>query len=425
MPSTLASFLPARARVALTTARLAASEIVAATRAPWRPVHTARHTPDELRALSRAAGEERAARQRARRSDDASEHRGVWRSVERTTPDSVCLTFARPDGFTFRPGQYVQVEVEIDGRVHRRPYSLCSAPDDDALAIAVRRVDGGVVSTALVDGAAVGDPMTWTGPLGTFGSGVDLAADAPLVCVAGGSGITPILSVLRARVAARPDAPTLLVYANRGYRSVMCRDALVGLSMQAPGLRVVHVLDRRSRRLGGRVGRLTADVLVELLRDDFGADFGADFGDGLRDGAPGHALLCGPDGLMDVAADGLTQAGWPLGAIERERFAPATAAVDDAVGATWSVGVPHLGVLLQVRDDQTILDAARAAGVPLRWSCGMGGCGACRMRVVSGAVAHDTPNCLSAGEMESGATLTCVARPRSPLELAADDPRSP
>jgi ferredoxin-NADP reductase len=276
-------------------------------------------------------------------------------------------------------------------------------------------VDGGVVSTALVDEAAVGDPVTWTGPLGTFGAGYSAAADPhdpgaiALVVVAGGSGITPILSVLRARLASDPCAPTLLVFANRGYRSVMFRAELAALQAVSPGLTVEHVLERASRRLGGHAGRLDEMRIANLV------------GGWLAPRAKDvRALLCGPEGLMDVAHAGLRVAGLTDDAVERERFAPAAAALDDAVGATWSVSLPGHGVLLQVRDDQTVLEAARAAGVPLRWSCGMGGCGACRLTCVSGAVAHDAPNCLSADELKAGATLTCVARPRSPIELVDD-----
>ena len=409
MSSPLRSFLPARARVALSTLRLTASEVIAAPTATWRPVHTARHTADELRALTLAAAEARAARATGERGDEASVVDGRWLDVERLTSDSVHLTFERPAGFSFRPGQYVQIEIDVGGVRARRPYSLCSAPGADTLSIAVRRVDGGLVSNALVEGAAVGDPVRWTGPLGTFAAGCDLDADAALICVAGGSGITPILSVLRARLDTRPDAPTLLVFANRGYGSVMFRDALAALSSRSPGLTLEHVLERRSKRLGGHTGRVDVARLGQIVSDWLPSP-----------PASARALLCGPDGLMDVAHDGLRAAGLDVDAIERERFAPATAAVSDAVGRTWSVSLPGYGVLVQVRDDQTILEAARDAGVPLKWSCGMGGCGACRMRLVSGDVVHDTPNCLSSGELSSGATLTCVARPRSPVELADD-----
>ncbi len=371
---------------------------------PARPVFASRHTRDELEQRLARAVEAREAMRFA--SDDVGVAPLVVRDVRRTTPDAATIIFDRPDGdrWAFRPGQHLTLRVEVDGVILRRPYSLCSDPaDPDALAVTVKRVPGGRASTWLVDHVAPGDVIDVLGPHGRFGTAPDPDRARHVVLVAGGSGITPLLSIARALLRGEPASTVDLVYANRGYRSIILRDDLLALAAQHDRLRITWVLERASKRLDAHLGRLEGEVLATALPCDERAEY----------------YVCGPAPMMDAVCGALDGAGVPADAVHVERFTSATRASEPATGAVWSVTFARSGKLVQIDDDRTLLDAASAAGVALPYSCTMGGCGACAQTVVSGDVAVDEPNCLTDAERKAGVVLCCVGRPRGPVVLDA------
>lgn len=335
--------------------------------------------------------------------------------VERLTPDAVRIALepwttldagAAPG--RFRAGQFLTVEVEIDGTLHRRPYSLCSDPADPTrLAIAVKRVEGGLVSNHLNDTVDVGDTLAVRGPSGRFGRTLDLASTAPLVLVAGGSGITPLLAILRAALAGGRGSvePITLVYANRRLQDVMFRDALDALSAAHPELRLVHILESAPSDWAGPVGRIDAAALDAVAHE--------------------HAewCVCGPGPMMDAVRAALDGLGVPEARIHEERFtaAPRPAGTDARLQQAHALAVRDVDgrvVTATVRPGVTLLEAGLSAGAPMPSSCRMGGCAACRCTLIEGAVEMDDPNCLTPGERARGEILSCVARPLTDVTVA-------
>ncbi len=320
--------------------------------------------------------------------------------------DAVTLWFARSDGqpFKFRAGQFLTLEVTVDGEKLRRHYSFSSDPNNaDAFAITARRVPSGRVSNHLADHARRGARLRTVGPSGRFGESV--AQDqGPLVLIAGGAGITPLWSIAQSALAASSGRAVHLVYANRGVTRILFQAPIAAAAAAHPNLHVTHVLERASKRVPAVVGRLsgdTADAAIPVLED-------------------ATYYTCGPAPMMDAVAASLLARGVAAERVHMESFAPPELNEDAAEAATsYTVTFASTGQALQVFGNQTLLEAARAADIPLDASCTMGGCAACKVKLTSGQVFMPEPHCLRPSEAAQGEILACIAQPRSNLVIAA------
>ncbi|PKN57141.1 MAG: hypothetical protein CVU56_12415 [Deltaproteobacteria bacterium HGW-Deltaproteobacteria-14] len=330
-------------------------------------------------------------------------------AVERPTPDAVVAYLAPVDGapLTHRPGEFLTLLVPVDGVEHPRAYSIWTAAGDPGGAgVAIKRVAGGLVSNHLNDTLAPGQRFAARGPSGSFVVTPDAERRRHYVLLAGGSGITPLLAILRAGLSGEPRSRFTLLYGNRGVAHVLFPDVLDRLAGEhADRVVVRHVLDEPSDALPCGRGPLGAEAL--------GAEL-----DGLEiaDDADTTWLLCGPAPMLAAAHEVLDARGVAPERRLEERFrSPA----QQVVGPTTlqPLTVRDGGRLFEtvVAPGQTLLEAGVAAGAPLRFSCAMGGCAACRVRLVSGQVAMDEPNCLSPVEAAAGLVLACVARPLTPV----------
>jgi len=319
----------------------------------------------------------------------------VVTQVVRETADAVSVTFRDPAGasLAFTPGQFFTIELVIDGERVRRAYSASSdSRTTDTATITVKRVAGGRASTFLVERAASGSTFGVLGPSGDFAHPPDARV---LVAIAGGSGITPIMAIARA-VLATPDTRLAIVYGNRDRAAIIFADALAGLAAAHPDrLAIHHVL--------GATGLDAMTIAAQL--------------DAIAPPADAHYLLCGPTPMMAAARVALTGRRVAAAQIREERFfAPARAAAPlTPQPVTIRLGARTLDVV--VRAGETILEAGLAAGVPMKLSCAMGGCGACAVTLVSGDVVLDEPSCLTPAERGRGVILACVARPTSPCTI--------
>jgi len=331
--------------------------------------------------------------------------------VVRETADAVTLVLrdAAGEPIRFAPGQFFTLLVRLpDGEVARRAYSASSSALDGAtVSLTVKRVAGGRVSTHLVDRAREGDALEVLGPSGSF---VPAPAAGPrrLVLVAGGSGITPLASIARTLLASEPQTRLALVYGNRGERDVVLRDALGALAVEhGPRFVVRHVLEVPPPGWTGGVGPLDAAALAREL-DAMGEP----------DAPTTEYFLCGPAPMMLAARGLLERRSVAPARIHEERFisAHATAPAADRPQPVTvrSRGAHHRFV---VAPGQTLLEAAMQQRVDLPFSCTVGGCGACRVRLVEGRVVLHEPNCLSAEERADGYVLTCIGRPGAPCTL--------
>jgi ferredoxin-NADP reductase len=317
------------------------------------------------------------------------------------TDDAKSLVFDVPadlaDRFTYRPGQFVTLQVVIAGNRELRSYSMSSAPSIDAdLQVTVKRVPGGLVSNWLNDTAVVGDVLDVSTPTGAF---VLDAIDDDIVAFAGGSGITPVFSIVKAALH-YTDRNVRLLFANRDRRS-----AIFG-----------HHLDELAARFPNRLDVCFHDDAADgfVAPDDIAA-----FVDQRRNAS---FYICGPAGFMDVVETGLHRTGVDDTRIHIERFTPADHSDTDATGAaaaatlgTVTVTVGKDTKTIDQRGSATILQSARWGGLRAPSSCEAGHCAACMARVVEGEVQMAKNDVLAAEELNEGWVLTCQAVPVTPV----------
>lgn len=320
---------------------------------------------------------------------------------------------ANPGSFDFRPGQFFTLVADIDGRPVRRAYSASSAPGSGRLEVTVKHVEGGRFSTHVHRSLRVGDRLAVRGPSGSFHAGprspdAPDANDAPaeIVLVAAGSGVTPMMSMIRARLAVRPGRDRIaLLYSSRSAVEIIFADELHRLAKDNPDrLSVTHVLTSRD-------GRLDADGVRRWVT-------------GLSPARDAHYYTCGPGPLMDAVQLVLTGLGVPDERVHQEHYTSGadTRAVAATVPQEMTVeedGRP-VGTVV-VEPGQTLLDVGLAAGLPMPYSCTVGNCGDCMVRLRGGEVTQNEPNCLTPQQKADGYVLTCVGCPLSKVTLDIAD----
>ena len=309
----------------------------------------------------------------------------------------------------FTPGQFLTLHLVIDGVSYRRAYSISSSTSDRSVRITVKRIAGGRVSSHLVEHVRAGDRLTAHGPSGSFVVPSSVRA-RHLVLVAGGSGITPIASIVRDVLANDPRARLTLVYGNRSEADTIFGDELDTLARtHAERFSIVHVLERPARDGGHVRGVPDRETLGRVIEEHALLD-------AREDEEPALVMTCGPGPMMTAVRHAFTARGVPDARILEEKFLSpgdprgrARATAPQLVTLRTRAGVRDL----EVAPDQTVLEAALARGVTLPFSCQMGGCGACRVKG-SGELVMDEPNCLSEAERAEGYVLSCVCRALGP-----------
>lgn len=313
--------------------------------------------------------------------------------VRRETDDAVTLVLHPEDGrpIPFRAGQYLTHCFEIDGEPQRRAYSISSA-EGQALACTVKALADGRVSQHVLRAVRPGTRYSVIGPTGDFVLPND--ANAPLVLLAGGSGITPVIGLIETALARNPQRAVRLVYVNRDPACAIFAERLQRLAAQHSSLQLAHHASAG--------GRPDAAQLRALLQPSADAEH----------------YLCGPQGLMDTAEAALLASGVTASRIHRERFIPAPRAQPRPT-TPQTIVFTRSGRSVEQQPGESILDAGLRAGVALEYSCTVGGCGHCKVRVLDGAPLLDEPNCLSEAERRGGWTLACSACATGPLRIEA------
>ena len=344
----------------------------------------------------------------------------VARVVEETE-DARSFVLDVPDelraGFSYRAGQFCTFRVHVDGTTHHRCYSMSSAPEvDPELTVTVKRVPGGAVSNWLIDRVAPGDELDVSPPAGVFQL---TESDAPLVAFAAGSGITPIMSLLREALATTQRRVRLL-YANRDRDATIFLDELDRLERAHVGRLVVQ------HRWDVEHGYVDAGAVTQFLVEEAG----------LGDEASGELYVCGPTPFMDVVEGALLEAGVPSSCIHIERFTPTSELLvpdstepgpldgADAAGAdaevagasdstTVTIEVEGRSGTTEHRPGTTILQTARQLGLDPPYSCEAGNCATCMAKIVEGSVEMHVNDALTDAEVEEGWVLTCQSEPTS------------
>ena len=326
------------------------------------------------------------------------------RAVRAETADAVSLVLDVPeplrDAYRYAAGQFLTFRVTVGGQQALRSYSMSSSPDVDVeLCVTVKRVPGGLVSNWLNDGVSAGDVLEATRPAGVFCLG---PGDGDVVAFSGGSGITPVISIIKTALATTTRRVHLL-YANRDRDAVIFGPELAGLARRWPDrLRVVHHFDVD----GGFVDGPQVRALTVA-----GAEY----------------YVCGPGPFMDLVERTLHEAGGTDGRVHIERFTPAEAppAPAEPAGATAARVTIELGgrsATVDHRPGTTILQTARQMGLAPPFSCEAGNCATCMARLVEGSVIMHANNALTDDEVGEGWVLTCQAVPTAPSVRIIYDP---
>lgn len=338
--------------------------------------------------------------------------------VVRETSDAVSIYLTEADGsaLEFRPGQFLSVDVTVGGERLRRAYSLASACLPGVpVHVTVKRIEHGRASNHLNDTVREGDELAVLGPSGNFTIEPRPVNERHLVMIAGGSGITPIMSILETVLRVEGGSRVTLIYGNRLWDGVIFRDRLDALCDEfGDRLLVDHVLERPPEGWSAGSGLLTGDVLQARLKAL-----------GIQDDGLVRYFLCGPTPMMEAAREVLRARGVDANRIAEERFTrPEQRSGQVGSDKTELVVISKAGYEhgIQVEPGQTILEAALAAGIDMPFSCAMGGCGACRVRRATGEIQMEEPNCLSRGEREQGYVLTCIGRPLTQSKIQVEGP---
>lgn len=347
------------------------------------------------------------------------------RSVQPDTAEAAIVNLEVPDNlreqFAFTQGQYLTLRAEVDGQDLRRSYSICSGVDDGQLRVGVRRVDGGAFSNWVHAQLKAGDQIQVMPPQGRFFIPVEPAAQRQYLAIAGGSGITPILSIIKTVLAREPGSCVTLLYGNRSLQSTMFKEELDDLKNRyLTRLVLHHVFSREETEAPLNMGRMNQAKVTQLLQTV----------------APVQALdavfVCGPYQMNDEAEAALLAAGVPQERIHIERFGilPSTGGRAPAR----HVQEVQAAQITLIRDGLTrsfpfksahgnLLQAAEAAGLEVPYSCTSGVCGTCRAKCLEGEVAMERNFALNAQEVAQGFVLTCQCHPLSSNVVLSFDER--
>ena len=344
--------------------------------------------------------------------------------VERETADSVSLTFVIPHElaaeYRFEPGQHLGLRVRLGDEEMRRSYSICSAPHDNELRIAIKKVAGGRFSTWAVERLQPGTTIDVMTPEGRFHTPLDRGNQKHYVAFAAGSGITPILSIAKTILASEPRSSFMLVYGNRRQSGVMFHETLEDLKDRYLARFVLYnVFSREAQevdlfngRIDGAKVRAFLDTLIPVATID-------------------EVFVCGPASMIDDVEQALLASGVPAAHVHVERFGtPATAtgapapAAEDAAAASLAITID--GVQREVdflRAHGSILEAGLAAGLDLPYSCKGGMCCTCRARLVEGEVKMHKNFALEHADVEAGYVLACQSYPLTGRVVLSFDDR--
>ncbi len=337
-------------------------------------------------------------------------HKIPVENVEKLTSDSVVITFAVPDAlkdvFAFNAGQHVIVRTNIDGEDVRRTYSFCSAPNEDVFRIAVRKIDDGKFSAFANTKLKAGDVLDLSKPLGAFS--LDTKRRGTYVGIAAGSGITPIMSMIRTVLQGDSVSKFFLYYGNRDAEHTMFRSELAALkNLYMARFSAQMFMTKQAVDIPFFNGRIDGEKVAQLHEHVF-AGLGVD----------GY-FMCGPKSMVDGARDSLLAADVPKANIHSELFfvgdAGARRKVADAPAkAKINVLMDGRKVEVDYRDEHgSILEAVLGAGLDVSFSCKGGVCATCRAKITDGEVDMAINYGLEPEEIKDGFVLSCQSVPLS------------
>lgn len=343
-------------------------------------------------------------------------------NIKKETDDAVSVSFEVPeslkDTFTYTQGQYLTLKFDIRGNEVRRAYSMSSSPLEKDLTVTVKRVSKGLVSNHIADNLKVGDSVEIMPPAGRFFTPLDVTNRKHYYLIAAGSGITPIMSIIKTIMEAEPQSVVNLLYGNRSEESIIFREQLDLLQTKyANQLYVEHILSRpKGQKSGsifsmfqkstlswqGKTGRISTEVLEKWLEEN----------------PPVHKVseyfICGPNDMMETVEQFLHARQTDKKHIHAEHFsAVTTEKTENMAGSTLKVQLRGEEIKLTAVPGKTILDMLIALKKDPPYSCTSGACSTCMAKVTKGTVKMDACFALDEDEIKAGYVLTCQAHPTS------------
>jgi ring-1,2-phenylacetyl-CoA epoxidase subunit PaaE len=338
--------------------------------------------------------------------------------VRRETADTVSIAFEVPeqekDQFKFKAGQYVTLKTFINGEDIRRSYSICASPAENELRVAVKKVEGGKFSEWANKGLKIGDSLEVMTPMGHFTPEIKSSNKKSYLLVAAGSGITPVVSILKTILDEEPGSEVTLLYGNRGSATIIFKEEIEALKNKYMGkLTLIHVFSKEqldTPLLNGRIDGKKCAELGKILIDLEATD---------------EVYICGPNELIDSVKDWLIKEDFEPSHIHFELFGtPApTAGSKETKKAEiiqkFDGEFSEVTVILDGKEThfelatkgESILDAATRHGADAPYACKGAVCCTCRAQIVEGEVQMELNYSLTEAEVANGFVLTCQAHP--------------
>ena len=335
-------------------------------------------------------------------------------SIDRETADSMRVALQVPDElreeYDFLPGQHLPIQITVDGKKIRRTYSICSLPGEQPLILGIRIQPGGRFSEFAANELSAGDELEVMPPFGQFHAEVDPESRRTYLAFVAGSGITPVISIIRATLQGEPNAKFVVFYCNRRQSTTMFIDDLYALKNRFPErLQLYFLFTQEEQEYSIFSGRLDDKKVRELFTD---------FCEGLE---PDEAYLCGPFPMIETITNALTELGFDKDKIHKERYGPPRTGTRPAPVTEESQDLSKITIIMDghqksfqmPRSGDNIVDAAAVHGFELPFSCKGGVCATCRTHVREGEVKMETNYGLEPWELEKGYVLACQSHPVS------------
>lgn len=319
--------------------------------------------------------------------------------------DAINIIFEKPNHFEYQPGQFITIIRSVNGKKIRRAYSLNSTPfEDENPSVTVKRVADGLMSNDLNETLEKGDSLEIMNPMGLFTTSYSEDNERTAVFYGGGSGITPLISILRSILIKEPKSKVVLLYANRSEEYIIFKDLLKDLNVKYGGRMITkHILENGDADYSGRI---TTEIVNDLHHSA-----------GIN--AAAEHYICGPQPMMDVVADSLKILNISDEKVRMESFEAGKTSpseiIDQSSDSESEVTIVLDGeeYAITVKKGASVLDTALDNELDMPYSCQSGLCTACRGKCIEGNVTIDDAEGLSQEELDEGYVLTCVGKPIS------------